>query len=164
MVKKEWYAVYTRPKSEKKVAAQLTRSGIDTYCPIQKSRRKWHDRYKVIDEPVFRSYVFVNIWEKEKTAVLSDSNVLHFVQHCGKPAAIRETEMLTLREFLREYEGHSFCLSDVVENDAVQIQDGVFEGYTGIVLKKSKRKASIRLELLNTYRVAEILDARYVKI
>lgn len=164
MIPRQWHALYTRPRSEKKVADKLTHSGIITYCPLQRTRRRWHDRYKIVDEPVFRSYVFVNIMEQEKGTVLADSNVLQFVHHCGKPAVIRDHEIQSLQRFLGEYEGHSFVLSDVVENDTVRIQEGLFTDYTGIVVKKLKHKAFIRLELFNAFLVAEVADTQYAKI
>lgn len=164
MVSRQWHALYTRPKSEKKVAEKLTHAGITAYCPLQKTRKRWHDRYKIIEEPVFRSYVFVNIHETEKTNVLSDTNVLNFVRHCGKPAVIRDQEIVDIRKFLGEYTGCSFTLSTVVENDQVRIEEGLFCDYTGVVVKKLKHKACIRLDLFNAYLIAEFPDTQYSKI
>jgi transcription antitermination factor NusG len=161
---KRWYAVYTRPKSEKKVAVTLTSRGIDTYCPIQKIRKRWHDRFKIIDEPVFRSYVFVHIPDADRTAVLSDPNVLQFVKHCGKPAIIKDDEMSVVRQFLDDYSGCSFTLTDAEENDPVRIEEGLFIDYTGVIVKKSKHKASIRIEMFNAFLVAEFKDTQYSKI
>lgn len=164
ILSRQWHALYTRPKSEKKVAATLTHAGITTYCPIQKTRKRWHDRYKIIEEPIFRSYVFVNIHEREKTDVLSDANVLNFVRHCGKPAVIREEEITDIQRFLGEYTGCSFALSSALENDTVRIEEGPFTDYTGIVVKKLKHKACIRLELFNAYLIAELPDTQYSKV
>ena len=164
MTPRHWYAIYTRPKSEKKVAATLTNKGISTYCPIQKTKKQWHDRVKIIDEPVFRSYVFVNIAEDEKGVVLSDSNVMNFVQHCGKPAMIRDQEIENVQRFLADYSGCDFSVSSVGENDPVRIEEGPFTDYTGVIVKKSKNKASIRLEMFNAYLVAEFRDTQFTRI
>lgn len=161
---KQWYALYTRPKSEKKVAETLGKTGITTYCPLQKTRKRWHDRYKIIEEPVFRSYVFVNIQDQERADVLSDSNVLNFVRHCGKPAVIRDNEIIDIQKFLGEYVGCSFTLSSSAVNDVVRIEEGAFTDYTGVVVKKLKHKACIRLELFNAYLIAEFPDMQYSKI
>jgi transcription antitermination factor NusG len=56
-----WYLLYTRPKQEKKVAIQLEEKEVDYFLPTIKITRQWHDRKKVIDTPLFPSYVFVNI-------------------------------------------------------------------------------------------------------
>lgn len=170
MTQQHWYAVYTRPRSEKKAADTLKGAGIQTYCPVQKVRRRWHDRFKVIEEPIFRSYAFVHISEREKGAVLSDSNVLNFVHHCGRPAVIRDQEIFDIRRFLGEHEGSTFRLLEepepftVAENDQVRILDGVFSDCTGTVMKKFRHKASIRLEWFNTFLVAEFPDTRYVPL
>lgn len=159
-----WYALYTRPRSEKKAAETLAGRGIEVYCPVQRIRKRWHDRYKVVEEPVFRSYVFVHIRSEERSVVLSDNNIINFVLHCGKPAIIKDQEIVTVQRFLEEYEGYSMSLTEVVENDTVRIGEGPFADYTGIVVRKTKKKASIRLELFNAYLVAEFNDTQYSKV
>lgn len=159
-----WYALYTRPRSEKKAAETLSTKGITVYCPIQKTRKQWHDRVKTVEEPVFKSYIFVQIRHDQRAAVLSDPNIINFVLHCGKPAVIRDQEIATVRAFLEEYVGYAFTLSEVSENDPVRISVGPFANYSGIVVRKMKRKASIRLELFNAYLVAEFKDTQYCKV
>ena len=66
MGQKHWYAVYTKPRWEKKVFALLSEKGFTAYCPLHKVRKRWSDRYKVIEEPVFKSYVFINITEENQ--------------------------------------------------------------------------------------------------
>ncbi|HTJ11380.1 MAG TPA: UpxY family transcription antiterminator [Dinghuibacter sp.] len=159
-----WYALYTRPRAEKKAAQTLAARGVEVYCPIQRVRRRWHDRFKVVEEPVFTSYVFVRVRAAERVGVLSDPNIITFVNHCGKPAVIRDGEMTAIRAFLADHEGAEFRVTGVEENDVVRIEEGPFRDYTGIVVKKHRKKASIRLELLNAYLVAEIPDAQYSKV
>ena len=60
-----WYAVYTKPRWEKKVAERLLEKGIDHYCPLNKVIRQWSDRKKAILEPIFKGYVFVRTPEKK---------------------------------------------------------------------------------------------------
>jgi transcription antitermination factor NusG len=58
-MKKHWYAIYTNPRWEKKVDKLLTEAGIESYCPLNTVMRKWSDRMKKVEEPLFKSYVFV---------------------------------------------------------------------------------------------------------
>jgi len=58
---KKWYAIYTMPRWEKKVAGLLNEKNITTFCPINRVERQWSDRKKIVHEPLFRSYVFVQI-------------------------------------------------------------------------------------------------------
>ncbi|MEC5144119.1 UpxY family transcription antiterminator [Chitinophaga sp. 212800010-3] len=56
-----WYLIYTLARQEKKVVQQLTESEVECFFPTSKSVRQWHDRKKVMDTPLFPSYVFVNL-------------------------------------------------------------------------------------------------------
>ena len=56
-----WYVLYTKPRNEKKVAQRLSEAGYTVYCPLQKVRRRWSDRTKVVEEPLFTSYLFIQI-------------------------------------------------------------------------------------------------------
>jgi signal transduction histidine kinase len=90
---KQWFAIYTKPRWEKKIDAVLIRKGVNSWGPIQKTERFWSDRKKIIDEPLFRSYVFVQIDATERATVLSTPGVLNFVYYVGKPAIIRDEEI-----------------------------------------------------------------------
>ena len=61
-----WHVLYTKPRNEKKVAERLSGAGYTVYCPLQKVRRQWSDRVKVVEEPLFKGYLFIKIEEKEK--------------------------------------------------------------------------------------------------
>jgi transcription antitermination factor NusG len=107
-VNSRWYAIYTRPRWEKKVNTLLAEKGIESYCPLNKVRRKWSDRIKTIEEPLFKSYVFVRIRDDERSNVRMTSGVVNFVYWDGKPALIRDKEIQNIRRFLDEYEKGAF--------------------------------------------------------
>src|SRR4030095_6000510 len=100
---KKRFAVYTRPRWEKKVHRLLEEKGIESYCPLNKVHRKWSDRIKLIDEPLFKSYVFVKVNEEEKTPVRMTQGVVNFIYWLGKPAIIKEKEIVTIKKFLNEH-------------------------------------------------------------
>ena len=58
-----WLVVYTKPRQEKKAAAALEKRGIGVYCPLKREKRKWSDRWKWVETPLFTSYVFVRATE-----------------------------------------------------------------------------------------------------
>ena len=74
---RKWLAVYTRPRWEKKVNQLLSEKGVENYCPLNKVRRKWSDRVKVVEEPLFKSYVFVRIGENEKWEIKKINGILN---------------------------------------------------------------------------------------
>src|SRR5215211_7314686 len=100
---KKWYAVYTRPKWEKKVAESLTRIEIENYCPLNKVMRRWSDRNKIVHEPLFTSYVFVRTTEKEHLQLKQTDGVLNLVHWLGKPAVIKDSEIEIIKKFLQEH-------------------------------------------------------------
>src|SRR4051812_43904118 len=99
-----WYAIYTKPRWEKKVAELLEEKQIENYCPLQKVEKKWSDRKKTILEPLFKSYVFVRITQKGQVPVLSTDGVVSFITFLGKPAMIRDEEIDIIKQFLRDYQ------------------------------------------------------------
>src|SRR5260221_11376853 len=121
---KKWYAVYTRPKWEKKVAQLLTARKIETYCPLNKVQKQWSDRKKLLEEPLFTSYVFVHVALGEHTLVKQSDGVLNFVYWLCNPAIIRDEEIVTIREFLEEY--HNVKLEKAVVNgkDRIRVTGG----------------------------------------
>lgn len=100
---KKWYAVYTRPRWEKKVFDLLSAQGFETYCPMNRVRKRWSDRIKWVEEPLFRSYLFVRIEESRQTAVRMTEGVVNFVYWLGKPAIVRASEIAVVRRFLNDY-------------------------------------------------------------
>src|SRR6266508_486030 len=99
---KQWYALYTKPRWEKKVDSILLRKGIESWCPLQKVERQWSDRKKIIEDPLFKSYVFVHIEEEERLIVLQTDGVLNFVHYLNKPAIIRDEEIALIKSYLLE--------------------------------------------------------------
>ena len=135
----------------------LVRKGIESWCPIQKVERKWSDRKKVIEDPIFKSYVFVHIADEERLQVLQTEGVLNFVHFMGKPAIIKEEEVNNVKLYLLEKDVkiHVESLRAFAENDKVIIRQGVFMDNTGTVLKASTRKIYVRLESLEQVMIVE---------
>src|SRR6187402_529657 len=101
--KKHWYAVYTKPRWEKKVYSLLKDGGMEAYCPLNRVRKKWSDRIKWVEEPLFKSYVFVKVTEEERTGVRMVNGVVNFVYWLGKPAVVKDKEIAIIRKFLNDY-------------------------------------------------------------
>ena len=142
----QWYALYTKPRWEKKVAKLLEEQGIENYCPINKVTRQWSDRKKVVLEPVFKSYVFVKIAESNKWELKKISGVLNFVYWLGKPAPIREEEIMTIKKFLNEFSDVEVTNLSLEVNSVVRIKNGVLMNYQGILVELIGNKARVRIE------------------
>ncbi|MCW3078873.1 UpxY family transcription antiterminator [Segetibacter sp.] len=154
---KKWFAVYTKPRWEKKVGRVLEQKGIECWCPLRKVEKQWSDRKKVIEEPLFTSYVFVNINEKEKTPVLMTDGILNFVYYVGKPAVIRDEEIDIIKKYLSEKDASVSVqsLNSLDENTRIKVNHGVFMDTTGTVLKGGKKKVFVKLESLDQVMIVE---------
>jgi transcription antitermination factor NusG len=145
---KNWYAVYTKPRWEKKICQQLERKGLTFYCPMNKVRRKWSDRYKVIEEPLFKSYVFVCVSEEEKTRVRLTDGVVNFLYWNGKPAIIKEQEIDVIRRFLNEYTDVQARPVQLESGQKVRVKTGLMMDTEGVVIKLVNNRAYVLLESL----------------
>lgn len=151
-----WYAVYTKPRWEKKVAELLTRKRIENYCPLNKVVRQWHDRKKVIEEPLFTSYVFVNVTDMEQAEVRKTDGIINFVYWLGKPAVIRPSEIEVIRDFLEDYRNVQLEKIRVNPKDVVRIVRGPLIGQEGNVLEVYNQKAKVYLPSLGYCLVADL--------
>ena len=154
---KLWHVIYTKSKWEKKVDGLLLQKGFESWCPVQKKERQWSDRKKIIEEPLFRSYVFVRIDETESAKVKMTDGVLNFVFYLGKPAIIREEEIDMIQKYLGEKEATLQLISDegFREDTKIRINYGVFMDREGVVTYSDKKKVYVRLQSLGQVMVVE---------
>lgn len=143
-----WYAVYTKPRSEKKVTERLSYSGFEIYCPLIKTLRQWSDRKKKVQVPMFPGYVFVRVSENERSLILQDSGVLNYVYWLGKPAVVRDNEIDAIKEIAENGEEININSDTFEVGKLVKIPGGPFKGMTGRVDKLDKRKLIVLVEQL----------------
>jgi transcription antitermination factor NusG len=153
---KKWYAVYTRPRWEKKVADNLTRGRIENYCPLNKVMRQWSDRKKVIHEPLFTSYVFVKVTEKEHLQLKKTDGVINLVYWLNKPAVIPDHEIDTIKRFLNEHMNVALQKKPVNVTDMVRVVGGPLIAQEGQVLSVKSRTVKIALPSLGYMMYAEV--------
>jgi len=98
--RKSWYALYTRPKFEKRIASTLGQKEIRAFLPTHSITRNWSDRKKVVDEPLFPSSVFVFANFTERYESLQSTGVVRMVQFNGKPAQIPDEQIHHIQRLL----------------------------------------------------------------
>jgi len=158
MDEKKWFVIYTKPRWEKKVDGTLVKKGIESWCPLQKIQKQWSDRKKVVEEPLFKSYVFVHITEDQRVEVLRTDGVINYVHYLSKPAIIRQEEIDLVKSFLLEKDAkiRVQSLTSLEENEKVIIRQGVFMDNTGTVVRASGgKKVYVRLESLDQLMIVE---------
>ncbi len=95
-----WYVLYTKPRNEKKVAQRLSEAGYTVYCPLQKIRRQWSDRTKVVEEPLFKSYLFIQIEDHRRDEVFTFPGTVRYLFWLRRPAQVRQVEINTIQKWL----------------------------------------------------------------
>lgn len=133
-----WYAFVTRPRHEKKVKVYLEEAGIEHYLPLIQSWRKWADRRKQVEIPLFSCYIFARIPYVDRYAVLTIPSVARIVSFNKKPTPVRDEEIEDIKMLLAS--GLDVEVEDgLVKGDAVEIKSGVLKGMSGRIVKRKGR-------------------------
>jgi len=157
----KWYVIRVRPRHEKAVAERLSEK-YEVFLPLILDIRKWSDRVKKIEIPLFPGYLFIKTNIKMKFFILEDKAVSHFVQFGKQHAVIREMEILAIRKMLNDpaslkvEDGYAF-----EKGEHVMVSRGVFAGVEGKILKiKNKNRLFVAIEQLGKIISVEIdMDA-----
>lgn len=125
-----WFVLYTSPRAEKAVAQRLESIGADVYLPLHKTKRKWSDRIKIVEVPLFNSYVFVRAEQRQLGAYLSLNGVVRAVYYMHKPAVVRDDEIEAIKEFLKLAAEREIIYC----GDTVTVTDGALREREGKIL------------------------------
>ena len=153
---KKWYAVYTRPKCEKKVSQMLSLKNIENYCPLNKVQRQWSDRRKTIFEPLFHSYVFVYTNMSEHSKIKEANGVINLVYWLGNPAVVRDEEIDAIRTFLNRYDNVTLQKSEVNVDDHIRVTGGPLHSREGNVIEVRNSTVKIYLPTLGYHMLAQV--------
>ena len=143
-----WYVLYTKSKNEKKVAERLTAAGYNVYCPLHKVKRQWSDRVKIIEEPLFKGYLFIQVEDHKRDQVFSFPGTVRYLFWLRRPAVVRDAEIKTIQKWFGEYAHEDIDISDILPGDYVRITSGPFTGEQAVLLDKTNKKAVVQLKEL----------------
>ena len=119
---------------------------------------------KTIEEPLFKSYVFVKVSDEEKTKVRMTAGVMNFVYWNKKPAIIREKEILTIKRFLDEYRDVHVFPMELKVNDRVRVTSGSFMDREGQVLGLRHKIVKVAIDSLGYILVAYIERSKLISV
>lgn len=159
----KWYAVYTKPRWEKKVAEALTKTNITNYCPINKVVRQWSDRKRIVHEPLFTSYVFVHTTDKKFTEVKQIYGVINLVYWLGKPAVIKDEDIDVIKAFLNEHRTVQLEKRVFEINETIRVATGTFMNKEGTVVAVKNNTIKVALPSLGYVMYAEIVKSNAIK-
>lgn len=148
-----WYLLYTNPRAEKKVAEELQKKGFEVFLPLQRTLKVWSDRKKWVEEPLFKSYLFINTeLERNYYNILNVHGVVKFVSFQGSPAKVDQRE-ITLVKLLLGRHGElvesTLPNEPIIVGEAVTITAGPLIGTQGkLISTRSGERMLIELETL----------------
>jgi transcription termination/antitermination protein NusG len=135
---RNWYALYTCARHEKRVAEQIKGRNLSCFLPLYRSVRRWKDRRKELELALFPGYVFVHIGLENRLDVLRLRGAVRLVSFNGRPAALPEGEIETLKNSLSNatrVEPHPYLRA----GRKVRIRNGALQGLEGIVVRRKDR-------------------------
>ncbi len=144
-----WYLLYTNPRAEKKTETELRFMGFEVYLPLHKTLRQWSDRKKMVEVPLFNSYLFVYTeLEKYYYQILNVPGIVKFVNFEKKPAIVDPREIELIRLMLGNIEElENVTAGEPIEPGAeIEIIAGPLIGTKGKMIEhKGKNKILIEL-------------------
>jgi transcription antitermination factor NusG len=138
-----WYAIYLCVRHEKRVAQRLCERNIRCFLPTYRSVRRWKDRRKELEMPVFPGYLFVCMDLRDKLQVLQQPGVIRFIGFNGQPSRLSQSDLDIVSNAMSRgvhLEPHPYLKI----GRKVTIRRGPLAGLQGILVKK---KDNFRLVL-----------------
>jgi transcription antitermination factor NusG len=148
---KTWYALYVKSRTEKKVALELDGAGIEYYLPLEKRLKQWSDRKKWVEEPLFRSYIFVHITQKEYYKVLQTRGAVKYVSFEGKAVPVPPQQIEAIRIYLAEVDPVAGENQEWKEGNKVEVTAGKLTGLQGTLIKVGgKNRVRVEIEVVGS--------------
>ena len=145
-----WFAIHTRARHEKTVAAHLEQRGVTSFLPLVSETHAWSDRQKVVSRPLFSCYTFVHMaqYSQLRKTVLQTPGVLGFVGINGAGVSIPDEEIEAIQTLIgsdAQLEPRPY----LTIGQRVRIVGGSFDGVEGILeAKNSDRSLVVSVALL----------------
>ena len=149
----QWHVLYTKSRSEKKVYELLCQEGIEAYLPLITVERQWSDRKKLVEVPLFNSYLFVKPLHKESYyKILQLPGVVRFITFAGNPAIVPDKQIEAIKLMLQDSKLLEFeiCNEQLSLGQQVEIKSGPLKGLVGTLIEhKGKQRFSLHIEALD---------------
>lgn len=143
-----WLVIYTKPRQEKKLAERLTQMGYEVYCPTQRIKKQWSDRWKWVEHPLFTSHIFIQMEPERRDAIYFVPGFVRFLFWLKKPAQVRPAEIEILKKWLNDYTPESLEVQGWTLGQQLTLKTGPLQGQQAILTEQRGRYAYLFLEEL----------------
>lgn len=145
-----WYALQTRSRHEKRVAAELSEKGVEVFLPLVRDVRRWSDRRKLVEMPLFSCYVFLRatLTPMTRASAVQVPGVLSFVGFNHTPSVIPSAQIENIQAVLA---GKHACSAHefLRVGQRVRIRGGSLNGIEGILVgRNGDRKLVVSIDLI----------------
>ncbi len=141
-----WFACYTKPRAEKAVNERLKQSEIECYLPLQKTRRKWSDRMKWVNEPLIKSYIFVRIDPSAYNKVIQTEGILRFITFERRAVPIPDSQIEAVKLLLGQGVELEVTHDRILPGQSIEVHAGPLIGLRGeLVEYRGSKKVLVRL-------------------
>jgi transcription antitermination factor NusG len=157
-----WYALRVKSRCEKIVSSIVQNKGFQEFLPVYQSRRRWSDRVKSLEMPLFPGYVFCRLNPQRRLPLLTIPGALHFVGIGKMPVPIEDREIAAIQSAVRS--GLSTEPWPYLEiGDRVQLEDGPLAGLEGILVGAAKEHRLVVSVSLLKRSVAVTIDRHWAR-
>jgi transcription antitermination factor NusG len=150
-----WFALSVTPRKEKVTARTLRAMGYEDFLPLYSVKRRWSDRIKTVEFPLFPGYVFSRFNPKFRLPILKIATVNSVVGPGNHPEPVRDTEILALQTVCQSGLQAVPCPWLTV-GSRVLIHDGPLSGLEGILVRDKHARLVLSVALLQRSVAVEI--------
>lgn len=158
-----WFALQVRTRHETGVANFLTGKGYEPFLPTYQARKRWSDRIKIVDAPLFAGYLFCRFDVNNRLPILTTPGVIQIVGFNRIPAPVDEAEIDAVQRLVAS--GLSSQPWPFLHaGDRVQIDAGPLRGLEGVLMElRGTRRLVVSVTLLQRSVAVEI-DSALIKV
>jgi len=151
-----WYALQVRTRYERVVAEYLSGLGYEWFLPLCRDRKRWSDRVKQVELPLFPGYLFCRFDVQSRLPILKTPGVVQIVGYNRQPVPVDESEIAAIQTLVSSGVPNQPC-SFVEIGDRVQIESGPLRGLEGILVEsRGRHKLVLSVTLLQRSVAVEI--------
>ncbi len=160
-VAKQWFAIYTRSRYEKKIVIKLQEQGYEAWLPLLKTMRQWSDRKKMVEAPLFNSYVFIHTDVLKVRSIISKiEGAVYIVSFSGQPAVIPDKQIEDLKLLLNSSEKFEISLNEFMFGDHIEVIRGPLKGLHGMFVHfKGRQRILMQIDAINQKLLIDINPA-----
>src|SRR5690349_6221627 len=132
-----WFALRVKSRCEKVVANMARNKGFEEFLPVYQCHRRWSDRNKSIELPLFPGYVFCRMNPNHRLPLLMIPGAMHFVGIGKVPVAVDDAEVAAIQAVVKS--GLAIEPWSYLElGESVRLDHGPLAGLEGILVEVRK--------------------------